>query len=125
MGSNLNEDQTGKHTYLAPTSPLASSLFHEALGVHRGEPSNRIVATNSFQSDIRMLVQLSEFTLHGVPTPIEELPNKEEFLMQFIIPKAAKSKLKALLNVFGFSESTLFPDLEHLAADLRGMRFGP
>ncbi len=71
------------------------------------------------------MVQLSEFTLHGVPTPIEELPNKEKFLMQFIIPKAAKSELKALLKVFGFSESTLFPDLEHLAADLRGMRFGP
>ncbi len=125
LGTNLNEEQTGKHTFLAPTSSPASNLFREALGVHRGEPSNIIVATNSFQSDTRMMVQLSEFTLHGVPTPIEELPNKEKFLMQFIIPKAAKSKLKGMLNVFGFSESTLFPDLEHLAADLRGLRFGP
>ena len=89
----------------------------------RGEPSKIIVAINSFQSDIRMMVQLSEFTLHGVPTSIEELPNKENFLVQFIIPKAAKSKLKRVLNVFGFSESTLFPDLEHLAADVREFRF--
>ena len=66
MGANLNEDQAGKHTYLPPTSSPASNLFREAFHVLDGEPSTIIVATNSFQSDIRMMVQLSEFTLHGV-----------------------------------------------------------
>ena len=123
MGSNLNEDQADKHHFIAPTESPASNLFHEAVGMRVIEPSNIIVATNSAETDIRMMVQLSEFTLHGVPTPIEELPNKEIFLMQFIVPKAAKSGLKALLNAFGISESSLFPDLEHLAAELRNKRF--
>lgn len=106
-----------------PGNPPASTLFREALGVHDGEPSNFIIATGSPQTDPRMMVQLSEFTLHGVPTPLEELSNKEKFLAQFIIPKAAKSGLKQLLSLFGITRSTLFPDLEHLAADLRSLRF--
>ena len=71
--------------FLAPTNEHASRLFHEVYGEQLGEPSNRIVATNSFQSDVRMMVQLSEFMLHGVATPIEELPNKEKILMRFTI----------------------------------------
>lgn len=85
VGSFLNEDQVGKRMFLAPTNEHASRLFHEVYGEQLGEPSNRIVATNSFQSDVRMMVQLSEFTLHGVATPIEELPNKEKILMRFTI----------------------------------------
>jgi hypothetical protein len=70
-----------------------------------------------------MMVQLSEFTLHGVPTPIEELPNNEKFLMKFIIPRGAKARLRRFLRAFGVTNSTLFPDLEHLAGDVKRMRF--
>ncbi|NQU72354.1 MAG: FRG domain-containing protein, partial [Rhodospirillales bacterium] len=123
VGSLLNEAQVGNRMFLAPTNEHASNLFHEVYGEAPREPSNKIVATNSFQSDIRMMVQLSEFTLHGVATPIEELPNRDKFLMRFTIPWAAKSDLKSLLGAFGITESTIFPDLEHLAKDLRMLRF--
>ncbi|MCH8213442.1 MAG: FRG domain-containing protein [Proteobacteria bacterium] len=125
MGSNLNEDQTGNHYFLGPYEAPAYTLFREAFDLHGGKPSNTIVAISSYETDIRMMVQLSEFTLHGVPTSIEELPNSKKFLAKFVIPKAAKLRLKLALNLFGISESTLFPDLEHLAADLRKMRFEP
>jgi hypothetical protein len=125
MGSNLNDDQTGKHYFLGPREAPAYTLFAEAFDLHGREPSNAIVAISSYETDIRMMVQFSEFTLHGAPTPIEELPNSKKFLAKFVIPKAAKLRLKLALNLFGISESTLFPDLEHLAADLRRMRFEP
>ena len=119
------EDQIDRHTFLAPTKHPAIDMFRVVFGAQSLEPSERIVAINSQQSDIRMMVQLSEFTLHGIPMPLEELPNNEKFLMQFIIPKAAKPGLKGILDAFGIMESTLFPDLEHLAADLRGTRYKP
>ena len=125
VGANLNEDQTGEHSFLGLSRAPASTLFREAFDPEGREPSNAIVAISSYETDIRMMVQLSEFTLHGAPTPIEELPNSKKFLAKFVIPKAAKLRLKLALNLFGISESTLFPDLEHLAADLRRMRFEP
>ncbi len=122
-GTALNQEQVGNPQYLSPVGSPARDLFREALGVHKGKPSNCIVATNSHQTDIRMMVQLSEFTLHGTSAPIEELPNNDKFLMQFIIPKAEKPALRGLLTAFGISESSLFPDLAHLAADLKKQRY--
>lgn len=119
------EDQIGKNYFVGPSETPARTLFGEAFDVHGKAATDTTVAISSYETDIRMMVQLSEFTLHGASSPIEELPNKQKFLLRFVIPKAAKSRLKLTLNLFGISESTLFPDLEHLAADLQGLSFKP
>lgn len=121
--TSLNQDQAGTPAFLATSSHPASTLFREALGVHAGEPANCIVATNTSETDIRMLVQKSEFTIHGTSTPIEELPNSENFLLRFVVPSSAKPGLKYILDKFGISEATLFPDLDHLATELRNRRW--
>ena len=68
--------------------------------------------------DIRMLVQQAACTIHGNKTPIEELPDCDKFLMKYEIPAEAKEELRTTLSFLGVRESSLFPDLEHLAKEI-------
>ena len=91
-----------------------------------GRPSkgnNAVVALSSFQNDIRMMVQHAEFTLHGITTPLEKLPGHKKFLIKFVIPAVKKPYLKNLLVRFGISEASNYPDLEHLANEVKTMTF--
>ena len=83
----------------------------------------KIVAILANQIDIRMLVQLSAFTIHGTAKPLEDLENSDKFLIKFDIPASAKAGLMADLATLGIRESNLFPDLEHLAQDI--VAWGP
>ena len=121
--THLNEDQCDNRVVLGPGSHPVSTLFDEAFRGSRGEPNTTIAAINSNHVDIRMMVQHAEFTIHGTADPMESLPNNERFLVKVIVPSAAKASLKQALALFGISEAALFPDLEHLAKELRGLRF--
>ena len=65
--------------------------------------------------DLRMMVQQSRFTIHGSPTPLEELDGHSEFLVKFDIPADIHKPLKNDLNRIGIHMGSLFPDLDHLA----------
>lgn len=73
----------------------------------------------------RMLQQSSCFTLH---TPLEELNNgtveavtapEITGLTKYAVSKQAKSTLRLTLRRLGVTEATLFPDLDHLASEIR------
>ena len=70
-----------------------------------------------------MLLQLSRFTLHGSPKPLEEYEESDRYLGKIIIPSDVKEKIKTQLLYMGIAESNLFPDLEHLAGDLNKNNF--
>jgi len=122
-GAYLNDEQFGKRTIASVADPTAVTLFREALSGAAGEPSTVTAAINAQHIDTRMMIQLAEFTIHGTADPVETLPNHEKFLMKFIVPKTAKASLKQVLSLFGISQASLFPDLEHLATELRESRF--
>lgn len=84
---------------------------------------DRIAAVLVPEQDIRMLVQLGTHTVHGSDRAIEDHEHRDRLLMKWIVPAAAKPRLRAELNVMGIRTSTIFPDLEHLANELRGMKF--
>jgi hypothetical protein len=74
----------------------------------------------------RMLQQNSVFTLHTPPVELSENEIGFEFTPQTIpgvkkciVPKEAKSKLRLALRRLGLTEATLFPDLDHVAKELR------
>ena len=77
----------------------------------------RIVAVLTPETNVRMLQQQSAFTLHGTRTPLDELPESHLFLKSFMIPAAARDGLAKNLLWLGIRESSLFPDLDHLAAE--------
>lgn len=72
--------------------------------------------------DLRMMMQLSAFTIHVSPGALEEKAGSEEFLMKFEIPAEAKRSLRIDLQLLGIRETTLFPDLEHLANEVARIR---
>ncbi len=73
-------------------------------------------------TDNRMLIQQSKCTIHGNKTPLEDLPNHDEFLVEFRIPAKAKPEIARELALLGITESYLFPDLDHLSAELKKLR---
>lgn len=70
----------------------------------------------------RMIAQLSRFTIHPVPklgNSIPELLSNEEYLVRYIIPSDKKRKLLEDLDALGISKTTMFPNLDSLAENVR------
>lgn len=87
----------------------------------KGAPcENRAIAVDAPEIDNRMLVQQAACTIHGGRTPLEKL---EEFsggdFVKFIISAELKERIKKYLELRGFTHDRLFPDLHHLAQELR------
>jgi hypothetical protein len=118
----LNQHQTGKKQFFGTGGEETLPFFHNAFNASRPCPE-KIIALITREIDIRMMVQLSAFTIHGTSTPIDDLHDNDKFLMQFLIPTAAKPTIKRELERFAICESNLFPDLEHLAKDVASLRF--
>jgi len=82
------------------------------------------IAIDGQEIDPRMLAQMSRFTLHSQEDPMEFFPTSTEYLRRYLIPRAAKSKIRAQLSGVGIRRSNLFPDLANLAVELKNSRFG-
>ena len=64
----------------------------------------------------------SVFTIHGNANKLEEIEWNEKYLLKFEVPANAKKTLHQLLYDLGIRESNLFPDLDHLAKELKWPR---
>jgi FRG domain-containing protein len=83
-----------------------------------------VFAVHSAEIDMRMLLQQSRFTIHGLVTPLQELPEADQFLVRFIVPEAVRRHLSLELLFAGLRLSNIFPDLGNLAIDLERQLFG-
>ena len=86
---------------------------------------DRIAAVLVPEQDIRMLVQLSTHTIHGSDRALETHEHRGRFLMRWVVPATAKSRLRTELDLLGIRTSTVFPDLEHLSKELIELQFSP
>lgn len=120
----LNEALSAERGLLSTGHKLALPLF---LPPFRSEAQDvdRVAALVGAETNIRMLVQHSVFTLHGSAKPIEACTPNARFLMRFTLPSDAKPKLLQQLDRLGIRESYLFPDLEHLANEISSWTFEP
>ena len=84
---------------------------------------DRIYADQIPEQDLRMLVQLGVHTVHGSNRAIEAHKDQDKFLMKWVVPAVAKSRIRGELGLLGIRTSTVFPDLEHLARDITELRF--
>jgi hypothetical protein len=123
--TKLNELQIERRGLMVYQDDEVVHLFGEAFQ-NFGSPEqkdDKTLAILTDQLDVRHIVQGSTFTIHGSPTPINQLPNAEKFLVQYEIPPPVKVELLQSLNLLGIKKSFLFPDLEHLANDLVSIQF--
>jgi hypothetical protein len=95
-----------------PARLLIEAIFEEP---HPATRRARILAIGADQIDLRMTVQQSAFTIHGNPTPLEDLDKSDSFLVKYRIPQADKAYIADELAMLGINEASLFPDLDALA----------
>jgi hypothetical protein len=85
--------------------------------------SDAPAALNSSETNLRMQVQLSCFTVHATAQPLESCDQNGLYLARFHVPNFAHNQIKAQLGGLGVTRSNLFPDLYNLARDLSALEF--
>jgi hypothetical protein len=118
----LNMDQIDESILLLSTHDNVKEIAEKAF-CRDEAPIDLILGVLPTESNERIMVQLSVFTIHGSDRLLEELPSHELFLYKFKIPHDSKIKIKNQLKDLGVRESNLFPDLEHLAIDTKSLKF--
>src|SRR3990172_9096963 len=118
----LNEDQVHKSALIMPDDEHAKPLIDRAFS-STVPPNETIVAVRPSEVDLRLVVQLSVFTIHGTAAGLDTLSSQSAFLRKYSVPSGAKGHLLEELKHLGIRESSIFPDLEHLAADVASTTF--
>ena len=121
----LNHYQAGfeGESLILARAPLVAPIIKEAFENKKVSQSQKILAIETEESDIRHLVQMSAFTIHGISTPLNCLEESDKFLVRLEIPAEDIETFKQGLPILGIRESMLFPDLEHLANELNRSTF--
>ena len=76
--------------------------------------SEKIIACHGIGSDLRMYVQQSNFTIHDTQRRLGC-----NYLYKIRIPAQIKREFVKKLNVLGIHDSTVYPDMEHVAKEQR------
>lgn len=114
--------------YEAVFPPLnAQSLEALVKPAMKGEDSSLIgvLAVSPLETDLKMLTQQGAFTLHVMEEPLTELPDCADWLMKIEIPAASTASIARDLDLLGFRLADLFPDLHHLAREIRSAHKPP
>lgn len=116
--NKLNKNQINGDFLPSPRSERLFPSFQAAFQKTNVE-QNQIVAVPAPHTDLRVLLQQSAFTIHSTRTPLNKLENNQEFLRKIIIPAQQKVAIRSYLTHLRVQASTLFPDLEYLAQDIK------
>lgn len=118
----LNEDQIAERVLLNAPDPRAQALIAPAF--KPDQPAmDSIASIYPEQHDLRLVMQLSTFTIHGSATPLNQLPNADDYVVRYDIPASAKLGFAKSLDALGIRRANLFPDLENLASQLADLEF--
>jgi hypothetical protein len=119
----LNDRLMGEAgVYLPARTTRAGDLFSKAL---RGDSlsKSQVAAVQPVEKDLRMLLQMSRFTVHDTDAALEKLVSDDAVLRNYVIPKDAKPQIAMELESLGVRKPSLFPDLETLATFLGDLRY--
>lgn len=107
--------------YLFPMDYQTIRPFLEgAFDVNKDYRSEKIIACNGIGHDLRMYVQQSSFTVHDTKQlALDELLETGNFLWKIRIPNDCRAFFLETLQMMGIHESTIFPDMEHIAEEQR------
>lgn len=126
--ARLNTNQGHRRAVIAQIKgdPMADRIVKHAF---RGKqehkipdhdnPLRSILAIAPPHRDERMVVQQACSTLHGTTKPLNQFPDRDDFLLKIEIQAGAKQSTRKFLKTLGIKPSVLFPDLEHLAKELK------
>jgi hypothetical protein len=87
---------------------------------HEVKENNKALAVMTAENDLRMFVQQGCFTIHSDTTPLNLRADDRSYLTPILIPAANVRGLAFEVDVCGFRRGDIFPDLGHLADELKG-----
>ena len=112
----LNEWQIDQRLLIAPKMSPCDDMFWASF--KGSKQPEKIVAVAPYASNERLARQRGAFTVHGIPVDLaRHAPNN--VLRSIQIPAATKHSLREQLAHLGITRTTLFPDLDALACELR------
>ncbi len=112
----LNEQQIGERVLIAPTmTPSSDILWASFKGTDK--PS-KIVAISTYASNDRLVRQRGGFTVHGSASDLQTVAPPAA-ISSMLVPSALKRALRETLAHLGVTRTTLFHDVDSLAAELR------
>lgn len=115
----LNE-RMGEGPYLLPMGYNTVKKYLHGAFDGRVEKSEKIIACCGIGSDLRMYVQQSNFTVHDTTyLALDEMVEARDILWKIRIPGEVKRRLVHELKLLGFHESTIYPDMQHIANEQR------
>ena len=85
---------------------------------HNSDLRDKILACSSTENNQRMYAQQSNFTVHNSLQRLEDICD-ENMLYKIIVPHSRKKYFIESLRVFGITEGSVYPDLDHIANDLK------
>ena len=87
---------------------------------HAGYKPHSAMAILATESDSRMFVQQGVFTIHRqADQSLIDHRLRAAYLAKIVIPGESKRKIAKELKILGIREGDVFPDLEHLASELK------
>jgi len=113
----LNELQGYGH-YLPPLDYKSITKYVEGAYTPQKQ-TGEIIACCNVENDLRMYVQQANFTIHDTDIPMDKMDFCNSCLTKIIIPSKVKRTFFFQLKRLGFKKSTVFPDIEHIAEELR------
>jgi len=101
--------------------PVSEAHEKAILGSHARvtSPPRGVLAYRPRYQNPRMAAQKAAFTWHMDESALEAHRSAHEFLCKVVIPGTMKAALLKHVTAMGVSESTLFPDLEGVARELK------
>jgi len=112
----FNYYENNTESILDPYSPLVSNFFAQPFTPVSCE--SKIVAINIPENDLRMLIQQAASTIHATKEPLNKIAS-DKCLCQYAISSELKKEIKIFLKNLGYNQSRIFPDLDHLAKELK------
>jgi len=80
------------------------------------------MAVMAYETDLRMFVQQGSFTIHEwSEQALDQQPGAGKYLQKLIIPGSAIDRLAFEVYACGFVQGDIYPNLEHLAYELRNL----
>lgn len=82
------------------------------------ELNDKILACHSTENNLRMYSQQANFTIHNSQKRLANICDSD-MLYKIRIPSAERARLLDNLEIFGITESFVYPDLDHISKDIK------
>jgi hypothetical protein len=80
-----------------------------------------VMAASAIETNLRMLMQQSAFTIHSFTKPLEDVQESNKWLIKIKVPQSALSIIALELELMGIKLSNIYPDLDNLSTEIKNL----